>query len=250
MKTGQIKIVSPIAPPIPLSPKTATLVRITGGGKLVLDRTYGNFTLPPCPEGERYIAMKIRSYRCITGSKENRREWEVTAEDAAEDLARECNNDIWGIGSEITGEILSGTGDNVEIVSVRGFNGVFVSEFDEPSEEELEVAEGLLAASDELLVSAGNRAFSERHEYKEIHAGFSRAAKRLGVDPEWLFKTLNTSPCPHCGAKLLSKTATVCATCHRDIVPQEASENASERVSKRREKKNARKDQNKVHEAA
>lgn len=246
MKTGQIRPVSPIPAPIMLSPKTATLVRITGGDNIVCDRTYANFTIKPCPKGQRYIAMKIRSYRVITGSKENRREWEVTSSDVAEDLARECNNDIWGIGSEITGEIISGDGESVEIVSVRGFNGVFVSDFDEPSEEELEVAEGLLSASDDLLVAAGNRAFSERHDYKDIHAGFARAARRMGVEPEWLFKALNTPPCPHCGAKLLIANATVCATCHRDVVPP----NASERHETDGSKVSGRKNQAKQHEAA
>lgn len=217
MKTGQIKLVSPIPAPMKLSEKTATLVRITGGKSIVCDRTYGNFTILPCKPGQRFIILKIRAARCVAGTKESRKEWEVTADEVAEDLAMECNSYIWGIGSDVTGEIIEGSDDDSTVTSVRGFNGVFVSEFDEPSEEELQKAEELLAGSDEILTTRGHETYDQLHSPLHIHEGWKQSAKRLGVTADWLYKVQNNPSCPHCGAKLLMATATVCATCHREV---------------------------------
>ena len=220
MKTGQIRLISPIAEPMKLSEKTATLVRITGGQNIVIDRTYGNFTIPACRPGQRFVSMKIRSARCVAGTKDSRKEWEVTAEESAEDLAMECNSYIWGIGSDVTGEIISGSDDDPTVDTVRGFNGVFVSEFDEPSEEELEMAEGLLASSDEILITRGHETHDQFHNPLHIHEGFKRAARRMGVQAEWLYRVSNNPFCPHCASRLLSATATVCSVCHRDVAKQ------------------------------
>jgi hypothetical protein len=218
MKTGQVKLISPVRVPLPLSEETATLVRITGGKNIIVDRTYGNFTIAACKPGQRFVAMKIRAARCTAGTKDSFKEWEVKAMEVAEDLAMECNSYIWGIGSDVTGEIIEGSDDDPTVVSVRGFNGVFVSDFDAPSEEELLKAEELLAASDEILTTRGHETHDQFHNPLHIHEGFKRAARRLGVNAEWLYQVQNTPSCPHCGAKLLTATATVCATCHRDVI--------------------------------
>lgn len=230
MKTGQIRLVSPTPIPMKLSDKTATLVRITSGHSILVDRTYGNFTILPCKPGQRFITMKIRSARGVAGIKDNRKEWEITAEDIAEDLAMECNSYIWGIGSDITGEIISGSDDDPTVATVRGFNGIFVSDFDEPSEEELLKAEELLAASDQILVTRGHETWSQFAKPDSIHEGFKRAARRMGVKADWMFAVLNTPLCPHCGAKLLTATASVCATCHRDVMPANAAERQEQRA--------------------
>lgn len=223
MKTGQVKLVSPIAVPIPLSIQTATLVRITGGQRIICDRTYGNYTIPPCPQGQRYIAIKIKSARASWGTKTAHGEWEVKAVEVAEDLARECNTNLWGIGADVTGEIITGSDDDPEVETVRGFNGVFVSDFDVPSEEELEIAEGLLAVSDEILTTRGHQTYDAApNRPQDIHEGFKRAARRLGVEAAWLYKVSNNPNCPHCGARLLMPSATVCATCGRDVKPAAA----------------------------
>jgi hypothetical protein len=219
MKTGQVKLVSPLPVPIKLSEKTATLVRITAGPKIVVDRTYGNYTIMPCKPGERFTIMKIRAARCVAGTKDSRKEWEVTADEIAEDLAMDCNTYIWGIGADVTGEIITGSDDDPTVQIVRGFNGVFVADGEEPTEEELEKAEELLATSDQILIERGHEDWGSFKEPRSIHEGFRRAAKRMGVQADWLYRVLNTPLCPHCGAKLLTATATVCATCHRDVVP-------------------------------
>jgi hypothetical protein len=217
VKTGQVKLVSPIPVPIPLSEKTATLVRITAGPRIVCDRTYGNYTILPCKPGQRYITMKIRSARCVAGTKDSRKEWEVKADEVAEDLAMECNSYIWGIGSDVTGEIIQGSDDDPTVETVRGFNGVFVADGEEPTEEELQKAEELLAASDEILTTRAHEDWDAYKEPKSIHDGWKKAAKRLGVTADWLYRVQNNPLCPHCGAKLLAATATVCATCGRDV---------------------------------
>lgn len=233
MRTGQMKLVSPVPAPMKLSEKTATLVRITAGPKIVVDRTYGNFTIQPCKPGQRFTTQKIHSARCIAGSKDSRREWEVKAEEVAEDLAMECNTNIWGIGSTVTGELIETTDGQEDLVSVRGFNGVFVSDFDEPSEEELQLAESLLAASDAILVTAGNETHDQLHNPLHIHAGFKRAAQRLGVEADWLYTIVNKNglpDCQFCGSKMKTMSATVCATCGREqkrqLAPPQAKGNS------------------------
>ena len=211
MRTGEIKLVSPQQEPLKLSEKTATLVHITATKIVPKDRTYGMYSIPACKKGQRYVALKIRPARgTINFGAKRKMDYEITAEEIALDLARECNSEIWGIGADITGEI----NDN-EVV--RGFAGVFVADGDEPSEEELEQAEALLRASDEVLVTRGHETWDQFHRPDAIHDGFKRAARRLGVDADWLYAISQAPDCPHCGSKLKKATATVCATCGRDV---------------------------------
>ena len=228
MRIGSVQIVSPVLEPMKLSEKTATIVRITQGEPFVIDRTYGNYTIRGCRPGERYVAMKIRAARGTAGTKESFKEWEISAADIANDLAGECNNFIWGIGSSVTGEIIEGSEADptapITSQTVRGFAGVFVSEFNEPSEAELEKAHELLRMSDEQLILVGDNVDGQFHNPLHIHAGFREAAKRQGEEREWLHSVKNAPNCPYCSSKLKSSTATVCATCLRDISPQNAAE--------------------------
>jgi len=228
MRIGSQQIVSPVREPMKLSEKTATLVRITQGLPFVIDRTYGNYTIRGCKPGERYVSMKIHAARGTAGTKESFKEWEISAMDIAEDLAGDCNNYLWGIGSTVTGEIVAGSEADptvpVTTQTVRGFNGVFVSEFDEPSEQELDHAFELLRGSDEQLIAAGDKVDGQFHNPLHIHASFKAAARRQNEERDWLHTMRNTPNCPHCGAKLLSVNATVCGTCQRDVVPQNGQE--------------------------
>lgn len=232
MRIGSAQIVSPKPEPMKLSERTATLVRITQGVPFVIDRTYGNYTIRGCRPGERYVAMDIKAARGTAGTKESFKEWEISALQIAEDLAGDCNNFLWGIGSAVTGEIVSGSEADptapITSETVRGFNGVFVSEFDEPSEGELEKAFELLRMSDEQLIAAGDATDGQFHNPLHIHKGFKDAAKRQNEERPWLHTMKNTPNCPHCGAKLLNAQATVCATCHRDVTPANAQERNAE----------------------
>jgi len=214
MRTGGMQLVSPRPEPLKLSEKTATLVHITTTAVTPKDRTYGMYTIPSCKPGQRFVTMKIKPARgTINYGSKQKSEYEITAEEIALDLARECNSEIWGIGASVTGEIN-------ENELVRGFAGVFVADGEEPSEEELQQAEALLRDSDTVLVTRGHENWDQFHRPDSIHDGFKRAARRLGVDAEWLYAISQAPNCPHCGSKLKSPTATVCATCHRDVVPQ------------------------------
>jgi hypothetical protein len=220
MRTGTVKLVSPKPEALKLSEKTATLVHITTAKIAPRERTYGMYSIPSCKAGQRYVALKIRPARgVIQYGAGKRSEYEITAAEIAEDLARECNSEIWGIGSDVTGEVTtdSATGES-EVV--RGFAGIFVADADEPTEDELEQAEALLASSDEILATRGHENWDQFHRPDSIHDGFKRSARRLGVNADWLYAISQAPNCPHCGSKLKSPTATVCATCHRDVPAQ------------------------------
>jgi hypothetical protein len=233
MKTGSTVLHPEKPQPIPIPPETATLVILSETSPGLRSRTYGNYLIPAKKSGERYAKLVIRAARCVIDLGNNQKQYFIVkADEIACDLARECNNDIWGIGSSVTGELTSDTNEASEVV--RGFSGVFVCEatghsgsgiIGEPTEEELEKAEDLLRQSDKVLVERGHSEWDQFHRPDMIHDGFKRSARRLGVDAEWLYKVTSGLPdCPHCGSKLKSPKATVCATCHRDIVPENGTE--------------------------
>lgn len=224
MKTGSTVLIPEKPQPPELPIETATLVSISETFLGNKSRTYGNYTIPVKKKGERFAVSIIKPARAVMDLGENRKQYFIIkAEEIACDLARECNNDIWGIGSSITGELTAGTNQAMEVV--RGFSGVFVCDGAEPTEEELEKAEVLLEQSDSVLVERGHTEWDQFHRPDTIHDGFKRAARRMGVDAEWLYKVTTGLPdCPHCWSKLKSMKATVCATCHHDVTPQNGTE--------------------------
>jgi|SRR5579859_2176143 len=239
MRTGvQVRPPEP-AKPLAIPKETAVLVNITTVAPPTVTRTYGNYLLPACKKGRRevweagvcvsttkcepgqeYAAVRIGAARDKIDYGEKRQsQFIVHAREIAMDLASECNENIWGIGSTPTGEIVLDP-DTQETQTVRGFAGVFVADGELPTDAELAEARELLAASDAVLVVAGHATWDQFKVPNAIHEGFKRSARRLGVDAEWLYTVANLPNCPHCGSKLKSAKATVCATCHRDVVPQ------------------------------
>jgi len=138
----------------------------------------------------------------------------IKAEDIAVDLVRQWNSDLWGIGSDVTGQVA----DEV----VRGFSGVFVIDGMEPTKEELAQAHEILALSDKAMIERGQTEWDQFHRPDMIHAGWKRAARRRHYEAEWLYAISDTGALPEClwcGSKMKTKTATVCATCHREQKP-------------------------------
>jgi hypothetical protein len=224
MKTGSTVLQPEKAQLIPIPPETATLVILSETSPGLRSRTYGNYLIPGRKKGERYAKVVIKAARCVIDLGNNQKQYFIVkADEIACDLARECNNDIWGIGSSVTGELTSDTNETGEVV--RGFAGVFVADGPEPTDEELEKAEELLQMSDATLVERGHADWDQFHRPDMIHDGFKRAARRMGVDAEWLYKVTSGLPdCQFCGAKMKTAKATVCATCHREQVPQNGTE--------------------------
>lgn len=219
-------LVAPRTGAIEIPDETAMLVNITES-PFYAERTYGTYQIKGCRPGEAYVTLPVHACRGVIdmgdrglGNKDpfkNTNQFIIHAEDIGVDLVRQWNTDIWGIGSTSFGEIAEET--------VRGFAGVFVADSLEPTAEELEQAMDLLARCDAALTEQAHMEWDQFHEPKTIHMGWKRAARRLGVDASWLYtvKDARSLPdCPHCGAKLLTKTATVCSVCSRDVVPAQA----------------------------
>jgi hypothetical protein len=244
MKVGNKLPVAPITGAIPIPEETAFLINITES-PFWAERTYGAFRIEGCKRGEGYVKLGVHAYRGVIdmgdrglGNRDpfkNTNQFIVHAEDAALDLVRQWNTDIWGIGSSVTGEVAE--------ESVRGFAGVFVADGVEPTPDELEQARQLLAQCDSVLVERADSEWDQFHSPMTIHAGWKRAARRLGVDASWLYTIANKVAlpnCPHCGAKLLMATATVCSVCLRDVVTPSSPAPESARAVGARNAKNRR----------
>lgn len=213
MRTG-VQVLSPEPPaPLVLPTKTATLVHITQTRITPISRTFGNYVIPACKKDEPYTILKISAARGVIDLGDKRRqEFIITAEEIAIDLARHCNSELWGIGSGIAGE----DGE----ASIGGFAGVFVADGEEPTAEELAEAHALLRQTYEFLVKRAHAEWDQFHRPDMIHASFKRAARYLNIEADWLYATDKNLPeCPLCGSKLKTPTASVCATCGRDIRP-------------------------------
>ncbi len=251
MKLGTaIPIFAPVLP-IELPEESATLVNITDAS-FRGERTYGVYTIcglgrckcdptdvNRCISGDGYIMKIVHPRRGMIDMGDNNwsakkpgqaqpnlknvQQFVVHADDIASDLVREWRSELTGIGAAVTGQVGGET--------VNGFTGVFLADGAYPTEEELLQAKQLLAACDQILVAEGHREWDQFHEPKSIHDSYKRAARRLHVDAPWLYNVVDKGAlpdCPHCGSKLLTATASVCAICHRDVKPQVA-RNAQER---------------------
>lgn len=228
-KIGSSLILPEAPKAMPIPPGTSTLVNITSVRFAIVQFTYGNFMIPsiergfqtmrdehgqverrPCEPGAEWAAMKIRAARdAINYGEDRKNEFIIESRDICLDLCRQCNGDIWGIGNTITGEIDGET--------VRGFSGVFLADGDEPGKQELEEMHALLRLCDVALTEEGHRTYDQFQKPEYIHEGFKRSARRLGVEATWLYSVLNAPDCPFCGSKMKSATASVCATCGRDV---------------------------------
>ncbi len=220
MKLGtKIPIHIPAAP-IALPKGTATLVNISEVA-FYAERTFGSYRIEGCQKGEPYTVLVISGARAIIdmgdripGKLQGTRQEPIEAMAIGEDLVRCWNGDLWGLGSTPTGEVAN--------EAVHGFAGVFVSDFAEPSAEELAQAHEIFALSDRALAECAHRDWDQFHRPDMIHGGWKRAMRRLGVDAEFLYTVSNIASlpdCPFCGSKMKTATATVCATCHRDVNP-------------------------------
>lgn len=225
---GGVTLVAPITQAIEIPDETALLVNISESA-FYGERTHGTYRIEGCKPGESYSTLVVTARRGVIDMGErpagvrdsfkNTQQFIIHAEDIGVDLVRGWNTDLWGIGSTTTGQIAG--------EAVRGFAGVFVADGVVPTEQELEQARELLAASDAALAERAHAEWDQFHSPQTIHASWKRAARRLGVDAEWLYSIRNSAAlpdCPHCGSKLKTMTAKVCATCHRDVVPVDASE--------------------------
>ncbi len=112
--------------------------------------------------------------------------------------------------------------------------GIFSISGDAPTAEELAEARKQLRQCDKHFVAEGNKTFAKFGPagIAAISDSFKVAAERTNQKPAWMFSVDDELPnCPHCGSQLKMPTATVCATCHRDVVPQNGQERSGEELA-------------------
>lgn len=220
MKTGSVIATFTPETPIVLPPEKAVIVNISEQA-FAAERTYGVYRIEACKPGQPFTTLVISARPGVIDKPERKpgklagtEQFPIKAEDIAVDLVRQWNSDIWGIGSTVTGQVAQ--------EQVRGFSGVFVCEGMEPTAEELATAHEILALSDKALAERASSDWDQFHRPDMIHAGWKRAARRLGIDAEFLYTISNIASlpeCKFCGSKMKTATATVCAICHREQNP-------------------------------
>src|SRR5882672_11468282 len=106
MKTGASVLIPEKPKPMPIPEERALLVNISELSLGTKERTYGMYTIPGRKKGEKYAKLLVKAARAVIDRGDNHKEYFIIhADEIACDLARECNRDIWGIGSDVTGEL-------------------------------------------------------------------------------------------------------------------------------------------------
>jgi hypothetical protein len=114
----------------------------------------------------------------------------ISALEVAQDLCHEINSD----GGE------------------DSYFGVFVTEHDEPTEDELNAARLRLETFYRRLVAAADREWERSHSFLFINDVERRAAQYLGLEKEWFYQARELADCPACGEKVKPGVA-VCKKC-------------------------------------
>jgi hypothetical protein len=181
-----------------MSPATATetksvsLVNISTEKWPPRQRTYfGSLDVRSPQPGEPYAITPIHSSRGVMDLGDKRtHEIFISAQEIAEDLARELNGD-------------SGEGS---------FHGVFVAAGPQPTEEELADARHRLEEFQRGLVAAADLEWERTKNPMFITDLERRAARQLGLEKPWLYDPRPMAECPACAEKIKPGVA-VCRAC-------------------------------------
>jgi len=155
-------------------------------------RTYlGSLSIASPEPGEAYAITPIQGCKGVIDlGDRHTMEFAITAQEIAEDLAREINGD-------------SGEGS---------FHGVFVAAGPEPTDAELTDARMKLEAFHRRLVEMADLEWERSHNPMFITDLERRAARELKLDKPWLYDPKPQMECPACGERIKPGVA-VCRTC-------------------------------------
>jgi hypothetical protein len=181
-----------------MSPATATetksvsLVNISTEKWPPRQRTYfGSLQVLSPQSGEPYAITPIHACKAIMDLGDKRtHEFHISAQEIAEDLARELNGD-------------SGEGS---------FHGVFVAAGPQPTEPELAGARRRLEEFQHRLVAAADLEWERTKNPMFITDLERRAARQLGLEKPWLYDPKPMAECPVCAEKIKPGVA-VCRAC-------------------------------------
>jgi hypothetical protein len=177
---------------MPEAAEIVSLVNISPEKWPARNRTYfGSLDIQsPAPDQE-YAVTRVRPARGVIDLGDKRTmEFNLTAREIAEDLARELNGD-------------SGEGS---------FHGVFVAAAEIPTTAELAEARRRLREFHEKLVAAADLEWERSHNPMFITDLERRAARELGLEKPWLYDAKPMAECPVCAEKIKHGVA-VCRAC-------------------------------------
>jgi len=172
--------------------ETVSLVNISTEKWPPRHRTYfGSLEIRSRLPNEAFAITPIRGCNAIMdlGDKRNL-EIRITAQEVAEDIAREINGD-------------SGEGS---------FHGVFVAAGEAPTEAELADARRRLEEFQRRLVVAADLEWERTRNPMFITDLERRAARQLGLEKPWLYDPRPLAECPVCAEKIKHGVA-VCRSC-------------------------------------
>jgi len=172
--------------------KTVSLVNISTEKWPPRQRTYfGSLEVRSPQPGESYAITPIHACKAIMDLGDKRtHEFHISAQEVAEDLARELNGD-------------SGEGS---------FHGVFVAAGPQPTEVELADARRRLEEFQRRLVAAADLEWERTKNPMFITDLERRAARQLGLEKPWLYDPKPMAECPVCAEKIKPGVA-VCRAC-------------------------------------
>jgi len=173
-------------------PSTAALINISTEKWPPRHRTYfGSLEVRSPQPGEPYAATTIHGCNSFIDMGDHRHmDYSITAQQVAEDIAREINGD-------------SGEGS---------FHGVFVAAGPEPTEAELADARRRLEEFQRKLVAAADLEWERTKNPMFITDLERRAARQLGLEKPWLYDSKPLAECPVCAEKIKHGVA-VCRSC-------------------------------------
>jgi hypothetical protein len=186
--------------------------RGVGGGK--------QWVIPACPKGERFsepiaIPALVLSERDLADGGNNL----DTVIDAALSGTRKVGNEskhVMGVADDVIGKNSTSPGLDLHTTNGEWF-GVFVSQNELPTDDEIDIAESKLRDMMQLVyaqgaekVQAGEKVgMADRRLYNE-------AAEYLRAKPLWGNLDHTMDSCPLCGEDI-RKGASICKHCHNRI---------------------------------
>lgn len=172
------------------------LINITDQA-FVVQRTYGNFYIPPISKGRKFSVLELHGVIATTDEGDDKA---LQMIQKVEDIAADISNDI-------NGHITMGAD------APQSFLGVFVSETATPSKDDLEFQFERLAEFDGAVVRQGDMFWDDPKTHKEITAFHRRSATRIHAERPWLYKSNSVTPCPSC-SKPIGIGLAVCPQCN------------------------------------
>jgi hypothetical protein len=186
--------------------------RGVGGGK--------SYTIPPCKKGQRYsepvpIPMLCLSERDLADGGNNLDTVMDSALSGERKIGKEVKH-VMGVADDIIGKNSTSSGLDIHTTNGEWF-GVFVSQNEEPEEDEIEGARGKLAQMMDLIYAQGSEKVQAGEKVSMMdRPRYNEAAAYLGRPPLWGSLDHTLDQCPECGEDIRAG-AKVCKHCGKDI---------------------------------